>query len=378
MINFIHWLAERHRLLPHVNCRRVACQLLTGTLVIALLTACSASTDSHHNEQYFDPESELLSRTEEELIDYDEGIIVLKYGHSQTEDHPFHLSALYLSEIVKERTNGRVHIDVYSNNSLGDEISLLKGIAVGSVDMGSVATGNMSAVVKDFAVFEIPYLFSDYNHVDAALRDGAASLYMEEAAQKHGITILSWSESGFRHFLNAQKNIYLPTDLAGMNVRTPEWGIFANVCNSFGAKVISMPFSEVYTASQHGIIDAQEGPLMAFVTGNMYETMKYLTLDSHIYAGDCKIISNQSLSLLSEEDQEILAQATYEAGEYQREMIRSTESRYLQQLKDFGVTVVEQVDKSAWQEACDFVYEKYSDQLNMHLVDLIKSANPDL
>ena len=371
---------KKHKNKPFfAHCRKFLSYIVLGLVVFGTFVSCVPKTEEQPLSKATYPNHTSTPDTvlaKNEAIDNNDEVVVLKYGHSQTTDHPFHLSALYLAETVKNRTNGRVLIDVYSDSSLGDEISLLKGIAAGNVDMGSISTGNMSAVVKDFSVFEIPYLFSDYQHVDAALRDGAAGDYMEAAALGQGITILSWSESGFRHFLNAKKDIYLPLDLGGMRVRTPEWGIFVDVCNSFGAKVIATPFNEVYTASQSGIIDAQEGPLMAFVTGRMYMAMKYLTLDSHIYAGDCKVIASSSLEKLSKEDADILIEATYEAGEYQRTLIRASESEYLQMLKEYGVKIVEEVDKYAWQEACSFVYDKYDDQLNMDLVQLIKNANP--
>ena len=147
--------------------------------------------------------------------------------------------------------------------------------------------------------------------------------------------------------------------------------MFMDLVNSWGANAVSMPFSEVYMACQQGVIDVQEGALFVFTTQGMYEVQKYLTLDGHIYNGDLKLVSESVFQTLTPEQQEILAKAAYEAGEYQRELIRSTEQDHLDTLRNAGVSITEDVDKQAWKDTTTYIYDKFADEIDADLVAMI-------
>ena len=300
-------------------------------------------------------------------------MLVLKYGHNQTEDAPFHAGAVKLAELVDEYSNGTMRVDVYSNAQLGDETELLEGCMTGTIDMCGFSLGSLASVDKAFNVFLIPFLFENYEQVDAVLRDGETGKYLSELLLNYNVRCLSWSESGFRHTLNSKHEVAVPEDLAGLKYRCPGWAIFMDVVNSWGANAVSMPFSEVYMAAQQGVIDVQEGALFAFTTQGMHEVQKYLTLDGHIYNGDLKIVSESTWQKLTPEQQEILAKAAYEAGEYQRELIRDTEQDYIDIMEEAGVTVTEVTDKTPWIESCAYVYDKFADDIDDTVMELIRS-----
>ena len=345
--------------------------ILAAALAGSLMTACS-STAPKQEETVQTEENQQSAAPSAEETDSQE-TVVIKYGHNQTEDAPFHAGAVKLQELVEEYSDGTMRVDIYSNAQLGDEAELLQGIMLGTIDMAGGALGNMATCDEAFNVFLVPYLFENYEQVDAALRDGETGRYLEELALEHNVRILSWSESGFRHTLNSVKDVTLPSDLSGLKYRTPSWSIFMDVVNSWGANAVSLPYSEVYMACQQGVIDVQEGALFAFVTQGMSEVQKYLTLDGHIYNGDLKLVSESIYQKLTPEQQEILARAAYEAGEYQRELIRNTEQEQLEALKEDGVSVTDDVDKQAWAKSCSYVYEKFADEIDADVIELIRS-----
>lgn len=341
---------------------------LVLVMLCAMMTGCGAKTEAPAATTADTPAKEDPAPAKEEAP---AEVLVLKYGHNQTEDAPFHAGAVKLAELVDEYSNGTMRIDVYSNAQLGDENELLQGIMMGTIDMAGVALGNMALCDEEFNVFMIPYLFENYDQVDAVLRDGKTGRYLEDVTLKHNVRVLSWSEAGFRHTLNSKKDVAVPADLAGLKYRTPSWAMFMDLVNSWGANAVSMPFSEVYMACQQGVIDVQEGALFAFTTQGMYEVQKYLTLDGHIYNGDLKLVAENVYQSLTPEQQEILAKATYEAGEYQRELIRATEQDHLDVMAAAGVSITEDVDKQAWKETTTYIYDKFADEINSDLVAMI-------
>ena len=340
--------------------------LMALVMVCGIMTACGETETPAQTAGTEASEPATEQKTEE-----NKEVLVLKYGHNQTEDAPFHAGAVKLAELVDEYSNGTMRVDVYSNAQLGDENELLQGIMMGTIDLAGVALGNMALCDEEFNVFMIPYLFENYDQVDAVLRDGETGRYLEEVAKTHNVRILSWSESGFRHTLNSKKDVKVPSDLAGMKYRTPSWSMFMDLVNSWGANAVSMPFSEVYMACQQGVIDVQEGALFAFTTQGMYEVQKYLTLDGHIYNGGPKLVSESVFQTLTPEQQEILAKAAYEAGEYQRELIRATEQDHLDTMRNAGVSITEDVDKQAWKDTTTYIYDKFADEIDADLVAMI-------
>ena len=345
---------------------------LAMLLALAIMIACLAGCGSSENEDQAASQESPASETAAEEEPAGE-VLVLKYGHNQTEDAPFHAGAVKLAEMVDEYSNGTMRVDVYSNAQLGDETELLEGCMTGTIDMCGFSLGSLASVDKAFNVFLIPFLFENYEQVDAVLRDGETGKYLSELLLNYNVRCLSWSESGFRHTLNSKHEVAVPEDLAGLKYRCPGWAIFMDVVNSWGANAVSMPFSEVYMAAQQGVIDVQEGALFAFTTQGMHEVQKYLTLDGHIYNGDLKIVSESTWQKLTPEQQEILAKAAYEAGEYQRELIRDTEQDYIDIMKEAGVTVTEVTDKTPWIESCAYVYDKFADDIDDTVMELIRS-----
>lgn len=282
---------------------------------------------------------------------------ILKLGHGQTEVHPYHLGAERFASLVKEKTEGRVEIQIYPNGALGQERDMVEGLTLGTVDMCITTNAPLTNFASRFGVFEFPYLFKDYEHAHKVL-DGETGQDIMKDLEPLNIVGLAYFENGFRNITNSKHTINTVSDLAGLKIRVMESPVHIASFQAMGANPTPMAWSEVYTAIQQGTIDGQENPTMAIVDGKIYEVNKYMSVTEHFYSPAELLISKAVFDKLSAEDQKALREAADEAKVYQRDeayQINNTDK--LSVLEENGVEIT-RVDKSSFEEAVKSVYEK--------------------
>lgn len=299
------------------------------------------------------------------------GAKVIKLGHCHPPDSQFHLGSVKFAELVAQKTNGKVKIEVFHSSQLGDEPELAEGVRVGTMDMALLATGNVAKFEPKFNIFDLPYLIRDNAHADKVL-DGEVGAYLASELDKKGVKILGYWESGFRHYVNNKVAIKSPEDLNGLKMRVPNWPVLMATTKAMGASVIPMGFSEIYLAAQQGVIDGQEGPIFAIKSGKMYEVQKYMVLDGHTYAPMVLTINPKLYSGLSSDQQKALVEAAKEAGIYERKILREKEAEELKFLETTGkMTVEKNPDKLKWREATKGIYDQFGDKFGKDLIQKI-------
>ncbi|WP_456274512.1 TRAP transporter substrate-binding protein [Bacillus sp. AK031] len=298
--------------------------------------------------------------------------ITLKLGHNQPTESQFHAGAEKFAELVSEKTDGKVKVDVYHSSQLGDEGELAEGTKLGTVDISLVASGSVTKYYPRFSIFDLPFLFRDSEHVDKVLQGEVGELLAEEAEEQGGFKVMNYWESGFRHFLNSKQPLSSPEDLKGLKIRTPEWPVLISTTESLGANPVPMPFSELYMAAQHGVVDGQEGPVFAIKSSKMYEVQDYMVLDGHTYASMLLIMNPGKFDGLDKDVQKALMEAAQEAGDYERELIRENEKKEIEFLEtEGGLTIEKNPDKEEWRNSVKSVYDEYSDEFGEELIQQI-------
>ncbi|QHA93775.1 TRAP transporter substrate-binding protein [Bacillus sp. N1-1] len=298
--------------------------------------------------------------------------ITLKLGHNQPTSSQFHAGAEKFAELVEEKTESKVEIEVYHDSQLGDEGELAEGTKMGTVDISLVASGSVTKYYPRYSIFDLPFLFRDAEHVDKVLQGEVGELLAKEAEEKGGIKVMSYWESGFRHFLNSARPIESPEDLKGLKIRTPEWPVLISTTEALGANPVPMPFSELYMASQHGVVDGQEGPVFAIKSSKMYEVQDYMVLDGHTYTSMLLIMNPKKFDKLPADIQESLMEAAKEAGDYERKLIRDKEKEEIKFLEDTGELQIEKdPDKDAWRKSVQSVYDEYGKEFGEDLIQKI-------
>jgi TRAP-type transport system periplasmic protein len=290
-----------------------------------------------------------------------EDVINFKLGTVLTGDHAYNLGSYRFAELVEEKTDGKVKITVYPNGQLGSgERELIEGEQIGVVDLAVTATGPLSGFSSLMMTVDLPYLFRDNEHVDKVL-DGPTGRKILDALENAGIKGLAFWENGFRNFTNNVRPINSPEDLKSLKIRVMENPVHMDIIRSLGALATPMAWGEVYTSLQTGVIDGQENPVAIIWTQKVYEVQKYMCIDRHVYSPSPLTMSLAKFNSLSDEHKKIFIDCAIEAGKYERSIIRDSESKDIESIKETGVEVT-YPDNAPFLEATKSVYDKYFEE----------------
>lgn len=292
----------------------------------------------------------------------------LRAGHGAQAQHPTQYGLEHFAELVAERTNGAVEVEVYPNRQLGEERELVEGLQLGTVDLAVVSTGPLGAFSPEINVLDMPFLFRDSEHAYAVF-DGEIGQSLLSGFDAQGITGLAIWENGWRH-LTIDKEVTEPSDLEGVRLRTMENQVHMDAFAALGANPMPMVWGEVYTSLEQGVIDAQENPITVIYTNQLWEVQDRVVLTQHVYGPHVFLASTSTLERLPEEYRQIIEDAALEAAQFQREKSAELEAEQMALLKEEGMEIVE-IDIAPFQEAMAPIYEKYSSQFGEELVQSI-------
>ncbi|PMR77530.1 TRAP transporter substrate-binding protein [Billgrantia endophytica] len=292
--------------------------------------------------------------------------VTLRLAHVVNEQDGFHIAAVKFQELVTERTEGAISVDIYPNASLGDERTLLEGMQIGTVDMGVITNGPVANFVEEMAVFELPFLFPSPEAAYEIL-DGPIGQELLDKLEDVNLKGLAYAERGFRNLTNSERAVRTPEDLDGLRIRVMENPVYTDTFRELGANAIPMAWTEALTAMQQGTIDGQENPVNVIHSFNLNETQAHMTVSRHTYAPAIFVMGMPIWNQLPGAAQDVLVQAAQEAAEHERRVNADMEAEQLDELRAAGMEIVEEPDIAAFQEAVAPVYEKYGDQFGDYL-----------
>ena len=292
--------------------------------------------------------------------------VTLRLAHVVNEQDGFHIAAVKFQELVSERTDGAVTVEIYPNASLGDERTLLEGMQIGTVDMGVITNGPVANFVGEMAVFELPFLFSSPEEAYGVL-DGPIGQELLDKLSEVNLKGLAYAERGFRNLTNSERPVRTPEDIDGLRVRVMENPVYVDTFRELGANAVPMAWTEALTAMQQGTIDGQENPVNVVHSFKLNETQDYMTMSRHTYAPAIFVMGMPVWNRLPEAAQGVIEQAAQEAAEHERTVNAEMESEQLAELRASGMEIVEDPDIAAFQDAVAPVYEKYGDQFGDYL-----------
>ncbi len=255
------------------------------------------------------------------------------------------LMAQFLSKRAKELSNGQIDLQVFTNGVLGSDTAGLEQVQTGTLDMCSVTA--YSNMVKLGTVFELPYLFRDYDHWQKAM-DGKPGQAVVDAALPLGLRILGFQAGGWRQTYG-NKDIKTMADFKGFKLRVMPVTAYTELFKDIEAQPTPMSWQEVYLALQQKTIDGAETALPSMFTSKHYEVSKYVTLTDHAMSTVAIVFSEQKWKTLPANVQQILTQAGKEAAAYEREEWKKQDAQVVKDLKEKGMTV-NTIDKAPLQQ----------------------------
>ncbi len=292
--------------------------------------------------------------------------VTLRLAHVVNEQDGFHIAATKLEELVEERTDGKVNIEIFPNASLGDERTLLEGMQIGTVDMGVITNGPVANFVEEMAVFELPFLFPSPEAAYSVL-DGPIGQELLDKLADVNLKGLAYAERGFRNLTNSERAVNSPEDLDGLRIRVMENPVYTDTFRELGANAIPMAWTEALTAMQQGTIDGQENPVNVIHSFKLDETQNYMTLSRHTYAPAIFVMGMPAWNQLPEAAQAVLEEAAQAAAEHERQVNANMEAEQLAALREAGMEINDTPDMEAFQAAVVPVYEKYGEQFGDYL-----------
>ena len=263
-----------------------------------------------------------------------------------------------MAEEVKEKTEGRICIEVFPSSQLGEEKDTIEQTQFGVIDMVRASFGTFNDIVPETQLFSLPYLFRDQEHMYKVM-DGPIGEELGEAFAEHDLVALAYYDGGSRSFYNSQKPIETLEDLAGMKFRVMQNDVFVDMMDALGANATPMPYGEVYSSIQTGVIDGAENNFPSYDSAGHFEVAKYFTLDQHLMVPEVVAVSKMSWEKLSPEDQEIMREAAQNSAVLERKLWAEQEAESEAKVVEAGAEIIKEIDKAPFVEAMAPVYEKY-------------------
>lgn len=263
-----------------------------------------------------------------------------KFGFGAADSHPQGLGAKRFAELVKARTAGRIQVNNYGSGKLGSDPAMQSSVQGGTLEMMVGPTSNLVGAIKEFALFDLPYLVTSYKEADALL-DGPVGQQLNAKLDAIGLVGLAYWENGFRSMTNSKHPIHRLEDFAGLKVRVIQNPVFIETFKTFGANPVPMAFTELFGALESKAVDAQENPVGLIDSQKFYEVQKYLSMTGHVYSPFIVLASKKWFDKLPDADKAAVRAAAVEAGTYQRQMQREQSVQLVDALKAKGMQVNE-------------------------------------
>jgi len=287
----------------------------------------------------------------------DSGVKVLKLAHGLDTSHPVHKAMEFMAEKVKEKSAGRLRVDIYPSEQLGSERECIEQLQIGGLAMTKTSSSPLEGFIPEMKVLGLPYLFRDSEHYWKVLL-GPIGKELLASGQKVGLKGLCFYDAGSRSFYTRGKAVQTPADLKGMKIRVQKSEIAIEMIKAMGASATPIDWGELYTSLQQGVVDGAENNPPSFDTSMHYEVCKHYTLDEHTRPPDILMISTTAWNELSPEFQKILQEAADESVSYDRELWAQKEKESLEKVEKAGVTII-RPDKKPFRDAAEPMLQKY-------------------
>lgn len=303
-------------------------------------------------------------------------VFTMKWAHSSPADNDrLPDASVQIIKEIEEESNGRLIFEHYPASQLGAEREQLEGVQMGTIDVCVVSTGPIPGLFPEIAVCAIPYLITDRDTAYAVYDGVFGQTLAKKMEEKTGMKIFGWAENGFRTFSNNKRPVATPADMKGLKIRVMENPVHMKLVEDLGASAIPVTFAELYTALSQGTVDGQENGLTLTYTNKLYEALKYITDDNHIYDVYCLAMAADSYNKLPKDLQQLLDKKMRDFIDLERQMNLDYEQSSVQKMKDAGIefTYLTDEQRQMFKDATANIVDMARKDAGDELVDLFLS-----
>jgi tripartite ATP-independent transporter DctP family solute receptor len=299
----------------------------------------------------------------------------IKFATQNPKGHPITMGMEKFAEIVTAKSGGKLKVNLFPGGTLGSDQANVSALQGGTLEMVSMNSGILASQVKEFAVFDLPFMFANTKEADAVV-DGAFGKKMHGRLEEKGLVGVAFYELGFRNITNSKRPIVKVEDIAGLKLRVIPNPINVDWVKALDANPTPLPFPEVYAALEQKAIDGQENPVTVINANKLYEVQKYVTLTNHQYNPQSVLVSKKFWDTLSADEKKIVSDAAMESAKFQREQARGLVASALDNMKKNGMTVSElsAADQAKFVEKMKPVITKHAGNVGSETVTELLAA----
>ena len=289
----------------------------------------------------------------------------LRFAFQNAQEHPQGQGAKKFADIVEQKSGGKIKVRLFPSGQLGGDLQTVSALQGGTIDLTVLNAGLLVGQVKEFGLFDLPFLFESGKEADAVV-DGPFGRKLADLLPAKNLMSLGYWELGFRNLTNSRRPVTKLEEIQGLKVRVVQSPLYIDLFNTLGANAVPLPFPELYTALEQKTVDGQENPVTLINTSKFYEVQKHLTLTRHTYNPQIVVFSKRVWDRLDADEKKLIEDAAQEARTFQREYSREQETKALEAVKAAGMQVVElpAAEVTRIREKVQPVIKKFSEGVN--------------
>ena len=274
---------------------------------------------------------------------------------------------------LKELSGGKLSINQFPGGQLGQEPQMLQKLRAGDIDFVVTSTANASTLAPQAGVFSLHFIFRDQHHLAKVLADpGIAKEFRAMVKdQVQGAQVLVLLTMGMRN-MYSKAEVKSIDDIKGRKVRVQATKTEDTLFPAYGAQTVHMPFGDVYTSLQTGVVNVAENGVNVYLANKHYEVAPILSMTEHEANNNCLWVSEKTWNSLTPEQQKWVQAAADEVSQKEPMLALQLEKDSAETLKKIGVKVVENVDKSGFIKAAQPIQDQLAAELGPHAVTLLK------
>lgn len=287
--------------------------------------------------------------------------VLLRLAETHPADYPTTLGDYEFARLVEEKTEGRVKIEVYPAAQLGEEKDVIEQVQIGAIDITRTSIAPLTEFSPSLNVLQLPYIYRDSTHMWNVLNSSIGEDFLASVADANFIG-LGWFDPGQRNFYNSVKEIKSLADLQGLKFRVMQSELMMDMVSALGASPTPLPYGEVYSSIQTGVIDGAENNWPSYDTSSHFEVAKYYTIDGHVRVPEIIIASSIAMKKVSAEDLAIIKACAKEAQAFQVQKWEEKEIASREKVEAAGSIITELTPeaKAEFSAAMAPVWEKYA------------------
>ncbi|MCB2099629.1 MAG: TRAP transporter substrate-binding protein [Rhodobacterales bacterium] len=284
--------------------------------------------------------------------------VTLRSAETHPDGYPTVVGVKAMGKMLEQKTNGKYCVEVFHSAQLGEEKDTIEQTQFGVIDLDRVSLGPFNNIIEVTQIPSLPYIFRSVDHMHKVL-DGPIGQEILAEFANHDLIGLAFYDAGSRSFYNSQKPIKSMDDLKGMKIRVMQSDVFVDMVNAVGGNATPMPYGEVYSSIQTGVIDGAENNWPSYDTSGHFEVAKYYTLDQHLMVPEVLVMSKKTWEKLSADEQKAVMESAKASVAAQRASWAAKEKVSEDKVRAAGSQIITDIDKGPFIEAMKPVYAKY-------------------